>query len=391
MKSSLYLDYAATTPVDPLVAEKMLSCLTSQGLYGNPASQHDYGYAAAQAITQAAQQVASLIHAAPQEIIWTSGATEANNLALKGIAEFYAYKGKHIITSRIEHKSVLDVCRYLEKQGYQVSYLSPSANGLIDPQDVAAAMRPDTILVSIMHVNNEIGVIQDIAAISKIVKQHHCLFHVDAAQSAGKIVVDVDALGIDLMSLSGHKVYGPKGIGALFVRQKPPIKLVPQMQGGSQQHGLRAGTLPTHQIVGMGEAFAIAESRLLSDSEWVTQLRSKLLASLEDIPGLNLVTPLQRAIPHILNLSFTAIHSEALLYGLRNIALSSGSACDSALMEPSYVLKAIGLMNTSIRGAIRISLGRYTTVAEIDYFSQRLKQEVARLRAISPLWNTHEV
>lgn len=387
MNQPIYLDYAATAPVDQSVADKMWHYLTMDGSFGNPASTtHRYGAGAAHAITQAALQVAQLINAQPQEIIWTSGATESNNLAIKGVAEFYRHKGKHIITAKTEHKSVLDCCRWLEKQGFEVTYLAPLRSGLINAEDIGAAIRSDTILVSLMHVNNETGVIQDIAAIGRLIKQHNCLFHVDAAQGIGKLSIDVTAVPIDLLSLSGHKVYGPKGIGALYVRQRPPVKLAAQMQGGGHQHGFRAGTLATHQIVGLGEACALAQTRLASELQQIIKLRNSLLKLLAEIPDIEIITPIANAVPHILNVSFKGIHSEALLYALRDIAaLSSGSACDSALMEPSYVLKAMGRDPLTSRGAIRISIGRYTSPAMLNVFGKHLQAQVARLRSISPI------
>lgn len=377
----IYLDYAATTPVDPAVARKMAECLTQTGNFGNPASvSHAYGQLAARAIAEAAEQVATVLHADPEEIVWTSGATEANNLALKGIAHFHQHKGKHIVTARTEHKSVLDSCRQLEKLGFEVTYLTPQANGIISPGDVEAALRADTILVSIMHVNNETGVIQDLYSIAECVKQSHAFFHVDAAQSAGKIPIDLRELPIDLLSLSAHKVYGPKGIGALYVRRKPPVKLMPQIQGGGQQRGMRSGTLPTHQIAGMGAAFELAGARMDSDRRQAIALQAQLLAGLTAIPDIALNTDTTCASPFILNLSVRGVPSNRLLNVLGNVAIAAGSACDSSHMEPSYVLKSMGLTTARLDSAIRISLGRYTTAAEIEQAAAMIAQAVELVR-----------
>lgn len=381
INKSIYLDYAATTPVDPRVAQKMMAHLTAQGNFGNPASTtHAYGWSAAQAIEQASIQVAQSLNIEPRELIWTSGATEANNLALKGIADFYQRKGRHIITSKIEHKSVLDSCRQLEKCGFEVSYLAPNASGIIEVNDIAAAIRADTILISIMQVNNETGIIQNIKGIGTLARQHNIFFHVDAAQSVGKLAIDLVTLPVDLMSLSAHKVYGPKGIGALYLRRNPPIKLTPQIHGGGQQGGMRAGTLPTHQIVGMGEAFALMQQQLASDLQQATLLKQRLWQGLQEIADVQMLGAMEHTVPHILNISFNGVANEALLTSLNNLALASGSACDSATMEPSYVLRAMGYTKAVAQGAVRISLGRFTTMQEIDAAVGVIKQEVKRLR-----------
>ena len=375
----IYLDYAATTPVDPRVAEKMMAYLTAEGNFGNAASTtHYYGWIAAQAIEQAGGQVEQCLQIEPRSIIWTSGATEANNLALKGAAYFYQRKGKHIITTKIEHKSVLDSCRQLEKEGFTVSYLMPNGDGKIETDAVMAAIRPDTILISIMHVNNETGTIQDIQTIGELARQRDILFHVDAAQSVGKTSLDLSVLPVDMLSLSAHKVYGPKGIGALYLRRKPPIKLAPQIQGGGQQNGMRSGTLPTHQIIGMGEAFALIQSST-AELEQAKLLRQRLVHGLLNIVDAQFLGG-EEVVPHIVNVSFKNIANDVLLQQLTHLAISSGSACDSATMEPSYVLRAMGYNSEIARGAIRISLGRFTTDEEIDYAVHEITQAVARLR-----------
>ncbi|MBT4257543.1 MAG: IscS subfamily cysteine desulfurase, partial [Gammaproteobacteria bacterium] len=344
MQFPIYLDYSATTPVDPRVAEKMSECLTLEANFGNPASRsHMFGWKAEEAVENARRQVADLLHCDPREIVWTSGATEADNLAIKGAAHFHAKKGKHIITSKIEHKAVLDSCRQLEREGFEVTYLDPGADGLTTPQSVADAIRPDTILVSLMHVNNEIGVINDIEAIGKITRENGILFHVDAAQSAGKVEIDLENMQVDLMSLTAHKVYGPKGIGALYVRRKPRVRIEPQIHGGGHERGMRSGTLATHQIVGMGEAYRLAREEKDSDNERQLSLRKRLLDGLKDMEEVYVNGDLDQRVAGNLNISFNFVEGESLMMALRDLAVSSGSACTSASLEPSYVLRAIGL------------------------------------------------
>lgn len=361
----IYLDYMATTPVDSRVIEKMLPYLLQESGFGNPSSKHFYGYQAKDAIQTARAQVADLFNTEPNSIFWTSGATEANNLAIKGAALFYQRQGRHIITCQTEHKSVLDTCRYLATQGFDITYLQPNSDGLLDTKNIEQAIRKDTILISIMHVNNEIGVIQDIAKISEIAAKHGALFHVDAAQSAGKIPIDLKELKIDLLSISAHKIYGPKGIGALYVRQQPKLHLVPQMHGGEQQNGMRSGTLPVHQIVGMGEALYIAKQEILIDSERLLKLRNKLWDGIKNILGIQLNGSLNNRINNNLNISFTDIDGEILLAALANLALSSGSTCING--QSSYVLKALGVDHRTISNTLRISIGRFTTEEEIDF------------------------
>ncbi|MDR2213614.1 MAG: IscS subfamily cysteine desulfurase, partial [Pseudomonadales bacterium] len=387
----IYLDYAATTPVDPRVAKVMMDCLTLEGTFGNPASRsHVFGWKAEEAVEQARQYVADLINADPREIVWTSGATESDNLALKGAAHFYQSRGKHLITSKIEHKAVLDTCRQLEREGFEVTYLEPDAQGLIQPQAVAAVLRPDTILVSIMHVNNEIGVINDIAAIGAITREKKVLLHVDAAQSAGKVEIDVEAMNIDLLSLSAHKIYGPKGIGALYVRRKPRVRLEAQMHGGGHERGFRSGTLPTHQIVGMGEAFRIAKAEMQEENARILALRERLLKGLEDIEEVYINGDLTRRVAGNLNVSFNFVEGESLLMALKELAVSSGSACTSASLEPSYVLRALGRNDELAHSSLRFSLGRFTTEADIDYAVARIRDAVAKLRELSPLWDMYK-
>lgn len=364
MKLPIYLDYAATTPVDPRVAAKMSQFLSAG--FGNPSSSHPYGQTAKNAVDEARQQVAHLIHAEPSEIIWTSGATEANNLALKGAAELYKSKGKHIITMKTEHPSVLDCCQQLEKDGFFVTYLSPENNGLLDLEKFRAAIRDDTILVSIMHVNNETGVIQDIASIANITSTRGILFHVDAAQSAGKIPIHLNELPIDLMSFCAHKVYGPKGIGALYLRRKPRVRVAAQIHGGGHESGMRSGTLPTHQIVGMGEAFAIAKNEMLADYEKTQVLSDLFLKGLQDLTVMSINGDRMHALPNILNLRFDGIKSESLMAALPNLAISAGSACHSKGEEPSYVLRALGQSKEEAASAVRFSFGRFTTLEEIN-------------------------
>ena len=391
MQFPIYLDYSATTPVDPRVAEKMSECLTLEANFGNPASRsHMFGWKAEEAVETARRQVADLIHSDPREVVWTSGATESDNLAIKGAAHFYSKKGKHIITSRIEHKAVLDSCRQLEREGFELSYLDPEPSGLTKPESVAAAIRPDTILVSIMHVNNEIGVVNDIAAIGKLTREKGIIFHVDAAQSAGKQDIDLQSLQVDLMSFTAHKIYGPKGIGALFVRRKPRVRIEAQMHGGGHERGMRSGTLATHQIVGMGEAYRIAAEEMHAENERVLALRKRLLAGLEDIEEVYVNGDIDRRGSGNLNISFNFVEGESLMMALRDLALSSGSACTSASLEPSYVLRALGLNDELAHSSLRISIGRFTTAEEIDYSVEKIHEAVAKLRDLSPLWDMYK-
>jgi cysteine desulfurase len=388
MKLPIYLDYSATCPVDPRVAEKMMQCLTLDGNFGNPASRsHRFGWQAEEAIDEARNNIADLIGADPREIVFTSGATESNNLAIKGAAHFYVKQGKHIITSKTEHKAVLDTCRHLESEGYEVTYLEPQSNGLFTLQQIEAAMRPDTILVSIMHVNNEIGVIQDLAAIGELCRARKILFHVDAAQSAGKIDIDVDAMKIDLLSLSAHKAYGPKGIGALYVRRKPRVRLEAQMHGGGHERGMRSGTLPTHQIVGMGEAFRIAKLEMADESVRIKALRDRLYNGLKDIEQVFVNGSMEHRVAGNLNISFAYVEGESLMMALKDLAVSSGSACTSASLEPSYVLRALGLNDELAHSSIRFSIGRFTTEEEIDYAIGLIRNSIGKLRDLSPLWD----
>lgn len=392
MNRPIYLDYAATTPVDERVAERMCGYLTRTGEFGNPASRsHRFGWAAEAAVEAAREQVAVLINADPKEIIWTSGATEANNLALKGAAHFYAKRGRHLVTCKTEHKAVLDTCRQLEREGYEVTYLDPEPSGLVDLGKLEAALRPDTVLVSLMHVNNEIGVIQDLTAVGRLTRERGILLHVDAAQGAGKVPLDLGQLeGVDLMSLSAHKVYGPKGIGALYVRRKPRVRLEAQIHGGGHERGLRSGTLPVHQIVGMGEAFRIAGAELAAESAHILALRERLWVGLREIPEVYVNGDLTRRVPGNLNVSFAFVEGESLIMALRDIAVSSGSACTSASLEPSYVLRALGRPDELAHSSIRFSVGRYTTEAEIDATIELVRAAVGRLRELSPLWEMHQ-
>ncbi|MFC3150242.1 IscS subfamily cysteine desulfurase [Litoribrevibacter euphylliae] len=386
MRTPIYMDYAATAPVDPRVAEKMCDCLTLEGNFGNPASRsHKYGWLAEEAVETARGQVADLINADPREIVITSGATESDNLALKGVAYFLSSelggaKGKHIITSAYEHKAVLDSCNALEAEGFEVTYVKPTSDGLISPSDIEAAIRPDTILVSVMHVNNELGVINDIAAIGQLCRARSVLFHVDAAQSVGKIAVDVKSMNVDLVSISAHKMYGPKGIGCLFVRRDPNVKISAQIHGGGHERGMRSGTLATHQIVGMGEAAAIASRELDQEVEYLTGLRDKLWAGFQQLEGVMVNGTLEHHIPGILNVSFAGVDGETLLMSLHDIAVSTGSACTSATVEPSYVLKTLGLNDELAHASIRFSIGRFTTEEEIDYTVNKVVEVVNRLK-----------
>jgi cysteine desulfurase len=387
MKKPVYFDYSATTPVDPRVAKLMMQYLTPDGEFGNPASRsHAYGWHADEAVETARKNVADLIGADPKEIVWTSGATESDNLAIKGVAHFYRKKGNHIITCKTEHKAVLDTCRQLEREGFEITYLDPETNGLIDLKKLEAAMRPETILVSIMQVNNEIGVIQDIAAIGKLTREKGILLHTDAAQSAGKIPIDVNELNVDLMSLSAHKVYGPKGIGALYVRRKPRVRIEAQMHGGGHERGMRSGTLATHQIVGMGEAFRIAREELDTDTVRIKALRDRLWNGIKDMEEVYINGDMEHRIAGNLNVSFNFVEGESLIMALKDIAVSSGSACTSASLEPSYVLRAIGRNDELAHSSIRFTIGRFTTEEEVDYAIKLVREKVAKLRELSPLW-----
>ncbi|MGM0412458.1 MAG: IscS subfamily cysteine desulfurase [Pseudomonadota bacterium] len=392
MTKPIYMDYSATTPVDPRVAEQMCRYLTpAEGLYGNPASRsHAFGWDSEEAVETARGNVADLINASPKEIVWTSGATESDNLALKGAAHFYQKKGKHIVTMTTEHKAVLDTCRELERDGYEVTYLHPESDGLLDLDKFRDALREDTILASVMHVNNEIGVIQDIAAIGEICRENKVVFHVDAAQSAGKVPIDVDAMKADLLALSAHKVYGPKGMGALYVRRKPRVRIEAQMHGGGHERGMRSGTLPTHQIVGMGEAFRLAKEEMAAESERVRMLRDRMLDGLSDIEEIYVNGDMERRVPHNLNLSFNFVEGESLMMALKGLAVSSGSACTSASLEPSYVLRALGRNDELAHSSIRFSLGRFTTEEEIDYAVDVIHKNLDKLRELSPLWEMYK-
>ncbi|MCP4285480.1 MAG: IscS subfamily cysteine desulfurase [Gammaproteobacteria bacterium] len=388
MKLPIYMDYSATTPVDPRVAELMCSYLTPDGMFGNPASRsHQFGWDADEAVEKARNQVAALINANPKEIVWTSGATESDNLAIKGAAEFYHKRGKHIITCKTEHKAVLDTCRQLERGGFEVTYLDPEPDGLIDLVKLESALRDDTILVSIMHVNNEIGVIQDVAAIGELTRSRKILLHVDAAQSAGKVPIDMETMKIDLLSLSAHKIYGPKGIGALYVRRKPRVRLEAQIHGGGHERGMRSGTLATHQIVGMGEAFRIAREEMAQENERILGLRNRLWAGLSDMEEIYLNGDLERRTAGNLNASFAYVEGESLIMALKDIAVSSGSACTSASLEPSYVLRALGREDELAHSSIRFTIGRFSTGEEIDYVIDLVRNQVQRLRELSPLWD----
>lgn len=388
MRAPIYFDYSATTPVDPRVMDAMMKCMTLEGNFGNSASRsHVFGWKAEEAIEEARQHVADLLHCDPREIVWTSGATESDNLALKGVAHFYQSKGKHIITSKIEHKAVLDSCRQLEREGFEVTYLEPDKKGLIQPEDVSKAIREDTILVSLMHVNNEIGVINDIAAIGEITREKKVLFHVDAAQSVGKIEIDLEDMKVDLMSLTAHKVYGPKGVGALYVRRKPRVRLEAQMHGGGHERGMRSGTLPTHQIVGMGEAYRIAKLEMQADTEKSLMLRQRFLKGLEGMEEVYINGDIEQRVPSNLNVSFNFVEGESLIMALKDLAVSSGSACTSASLEPSYVLRAIGLNDELAHSSLRFSIGRFTTEEDVDFAVEKVKEAVTKLRELSPLWD----
>ena len=389
MKIPIYLDYSATTPVDPRVAQKMMTYLTDD--FGNPASRsHAFGWVAEKAVEEAREQVAALVNCDPKELVWTSGATESINLALKGAANFYKEKGKHIVTVKTEHKATLDTVRELERDGFEATYLDVLPNGLIDLDVLKAALRPDTILVSVMAVNNEIGVIQDIAAIGEICRARGIIFHVDAAQATGKIPLDLAKLKVDLMSFSAHKTYGPKGVGALYVRRKPRVRIEAQMHGGGHERGMRSGTLPTHQIVGMGEAFRLARLEMATDNDRIRMLRDRLLAGTSEIEEVYVNGDMEHRVPHNLNVSFNFVEGESLIMAIKDIAVSSGSACTSASLEPSYVLRALGRNDELAHSSIRFTVGRFTTAEEIDYAVALLKSKVGKLRDLSPLWEMHK-
>lgn len=386
MKLPIYLDYSATTPVDPRVAEQMIPWLTEQ--FGNPASRsHPFGWAAEEAVENAREEVAKLVNCDAKEIVWTSGATESNNLAIKGAAHFYQDKGKHLITMKTEHKAVLDTMRELEREGFEVTYLSPLENGLLDLELLKASLRDDTILVSIMAVNNEIGVIQPIAQIGEMLRERGILFHVDAAQATGKIAIDLASLKVDLVSFSAHKTYGPKGIGALYVRRKPRVRLEAQMHGGGHERGMRSGTLATHQIVGMGAAFKIAREEMTSELERIRMLRDRLWQGVSNMEEVYLNGDMDQRVPHNLNISFNYVEGESLIMALKDLAVSSGSACTSASLEPSYVLRALGRNDELAHSSIRFTIGRFTTVEDIDYAIKLIHDKIGKLRELSPLWD----
>jgi cysteine desulfurase len=388
-KMPVYLDYSATTPVDPRVADKMVPWLTER--FGNPASRsHAYGWDAEEAVERARAEVAKLVNADPKEIVWTSGATESNNLAIKGAAHFYQAKGKHIVTVKTEHKAVLDTVRELERQGFSATYLDPEPDGLVDLAKFRAALRPDTILASVMFVNNEIGVIQPIAAMGETCREKGVVFHVDSAQATGKVPIDLASLKVDLMSFSAHKTYGPKGIGALYVRRKPRVRLEAQMHGGGHEKGFRSGTLATHQIVGMGEAFRLARLEMAAENERIRMLRDRLLAGFKDMEEVYVNGDLDHRVPHNLNVSFNFVEGESLIMGMKELAVSSGSACTSASLEPSYVLRALGRNDELAHSSIRFTVGRFTTAEEIDFAVALLKSKVGKLRELSPLWEMHK-
>ncbi|SAL80352.1 cysteine desulfurase [Caballeronia peredens] len=385
----IYMDYSATTPIDPRVVDKMIPYLREQ--FGNPASRsHQYGWDAERAVEEARENVAALVNCDPREIIWTSGATESDNLAIKGAAHFYKSKGKHLITVKTEHKAVLDTMRELEREGFEVTYLDVKPDGLVDLDTLKAAIRPDTILVSVMNVNNEIGVIQDVAAIGEITREKGIIFHVDAAQATGKVTIDLQKLKVDLMSFSAHKTYGPKGIGALYVRRKPRVRIEAQMHGGGHERGMRSGTLATHQIVGMGEAFRIAREEMATENERIRMLRDRLLKGLQDIEETYVNGDMEQRVPHNLNISFNFVEGESLIMAVKDVAVSSGSACTSASLEPSYVLRALGRNDELAHSSIRFTVGRFTTEQDVDYVINLLKNKIAKLRDLSPLWEMHK-
>tara|TARA_B100000609_G_scaffold82903_1_gene66107 strand:- start:27 stop:1253 length:1227 start_codon:yes stop_codon:yes gene_type:complete len=386
----IYMDYASTTPVDPRVAKKITDHLTLDGNFGNPASRsHKFGWKAEESVEEARSHVANLVGCDPREIVWTSGATEADNLAIKGIANFYQSKGKHIITSKIEHKAVLDPCRQLERDGFEVTYLEPNEGGIITDEAVLGAIREDTILISIMHINNELGTINDLNSIGKIAREKGIFFHVDAAQSTGKVPIDLSILPVDLMSFSAHKTYGPKGVGALFVRRKPRVRIEAQMHGGGHERGMRSGTLATHQIVGMGEAFRIAKEEMEEDRQKVQSLHNKFYDSISKIEEIYVNGDMKNKVSNILNISFAYVEGESLIMALKDIAVSSGSACTSASLEPSYVLRALGRKDELASSSIRFSFGRFTTEEDVDYTLSLINHSVDRLRELSPLWEMY--
>ena len=391
LQTPIYLDYSATTPVDPRVAEKMMQYLTPTGIFGNPASRsHSFGWASDDAVTEARANVAALINADSREIVWTSGATESDNLAIKGAAHFNKRRGQHIITMKTEHKAVLDTCRQLEREGYEVTYLDPMDNGLLDLDVFKAAIKDDTTVVSIMHVNNETGVIQDIAAIGEICRENKIIFHVDAAQSAGKVPIDIETMKVDLMSFSAHKIYGPKGMGALYVRRKPRIRIEAQMHGGGHERGMRSGTLATHQIVGMGEAFRLAKEEMAKDNERLLTLRTRLYDGFSDMEEVYVNGDLDHRIAGNLNISFNHVEGESLMMALKDLAVSSGSACTSASLEPSYVLRALGRSDELAHSSLRFTLGRFSTEAEVDHAVSETRKAVEKLRSLSPLWDMYK-
>ncbi len=387
----IYLDYLSTTPVDPRVVEAMTKCLSMDGVFGNPASRsHQYGWKAEEAIENARCQVAELINADPREIVWTSGATESDNLAIKGAANFYQRKGKHIITSKIEHKAVLDTCRQLEREGFDVTYLEPNEDGLTTPEMIASAMREDTSVVSVMHANNEIGVVNDIAGIGEVCRERGVIYHVDAAQSTGKLPLDMETMKVDLLSISAHKMYGPKGIGALYVRRKPRVRIEAQMHGGGHERGMRSGTLATHQIVGLGEAARIANEEMQAEGDRLKGLRQRFWDAINDIPEVHMNGSRDHRLPGALNVSFAFVEGESLLMSLKDLAISSGSACTSASLEPSYVLRALGLNDELAHSSLRFSFGRFTTEEDVDQAAQSVRHAVDKLRELSPLWDMYQ-
>ena len=391
VQTPIYLDYLSTTPVDPRVVAVMSSCLSNEGVFGNPASRsHVFGWKAEEAVENARNQVAELINADPREIVWTSGATESDNLAIKGVAHFYHKKGKHIVTSKIEHKAVLDTCRQLEREGYEVTYLDPDYRGLTTPEMVQAALREDTILVSVMHANNEIGVVNDVAGIGEKCRAAGVLLHVDAAQGAGKVPLDMETMKIDLLSMSAHKMYGPKGVGALYVRRKPRVRLEAQMHGGGHERGMRSGTLATHQLVGFGEAARIAREEMAAEADRLAALRLRFWNAISDIPEVHINGDRDQRLPGALNVSFAFVEGESLIMSLRDLAISSGSACTSASLEPSYVLRALGLNDELAHSSLRFSFGRFTTDAEVDHAATCVRHAVEKLRELSPLWDMYQ-
>ncbi|MDC3164409.1 IscS subfamily cysteine desulfurase [Gammaproteobacteria bacterium] len=389
-QSTIYLDYASTTPVDPRVASKMMEFLTPEGEFGNPASRsHRFGWKADEAVEEARSHVANLVNCDPREVVWTSGATEADNLAIKGVARFYKSKGNHIITSKIEHKAVLDPCRQLEREGFEVTYLDPDDKGLISPEAVEAAIKDSTVLVSIMHINNELGTVNDISKIGDVTRDKGIFFHVDAAQSTGKVNIDLEKMSVDLMSFSAHKTYGPKGVGALYVRRKPRVRLEALIHGGGHERGMRSGTLATHQIVGMGEAFRLANKEMEEDHKKISKYHEKFLDKVKDIDHVYINGDLNNKVPNILNVSFNFVEGESLIMGLKDIAVSSGSACTSASLEPSYVLRALGRKDELAHSSIRFSFGRFTSDDDVNNTLDILGNVVHRLRELSPLWEMH--